>query len=201
MVGDNDGSIAGFGEAAKVENDRKDGGEAGFAATAQEVGEGICDDEAGVLRLSELDEFVSGILIAQGMASQGMDVDRRFRSGAVSVEGSVEASEELAGTGLLVDEEHWSLGDWMIEPGFAHGNANSQIDDGEGFLGTRIADEDGEAGAGEKAFDAPFEGRRRSQRIGNGELDSGKLGMIFGRGVFVGRGNPPWYRMRLVKHG
>jgi len=89
----------------------------------------------------------------------------------------------------------------MIEPGFAHGNANSQIDDGEGFLGTRIADEDGEAGAGEKAFDAPFEGRRQSQRIGNGELDSGKLGEIFGGRVFVGRGNPPWYRMRLVKHG
>ena len=89
----------------------------------------------------------------------------------------------------------------MIEPGFAHGNANGKVNDGESFLGARIADEDGEAGAGEETFDAPFEGRRRSQRIGNGELDSRKLGEIFGRRVFVGRSNPQWYRMRLVKHG
>jgi hypothetical protein len=79
----------------------------------------------------------------------------------------------------------------MIEPGFPHGHANGKIDDGESFLGTRIADEDGEAGVCEETFDAPFEGRRRSQRIGNGELDSVKLGEMFGGGVFVGRGNPP----------
>jgi len=79
----------------------------------------------------------------------------------------------------------------VAEPGLSHGNANGEIDDSECFLGARIADEDSEAGAGEEAFDAPFEGWRRSQRIGNSELDSEKLGEIFGAGVFVGRGNPP----------
>jgi len=103
-MSDDDGGIAGFCKAAKVEESGKDGGETGFAATTQEIREGIDDYEAGVPGLSKLDEFVSGILIAQGMASQGMDVDRRFRCGAVGIEGGVEASEELAGTGLLVNE-------------------------------------------------------------------------------------------------
>lgn len=125
------------------------------------------------------------------MAGQRVDVERSISWRAVGVEGGVEASEKLAGTGLLVDEEHWSLGYGMVEPGLARSNANGKIDDGEGFLGTRIADEDGDAGAGEETSDAPFEGRRRSQRIGNGELDSGRLGEIVGRKVFVGRGKAP----------
>jgi len=37
VMGDDDGGAAGFGEAAKVEDDGQDGGQAGFAATAQEI--------------------------------------------------------------------------------------------------------------------------------------------------------------------
>jgi hypothetical protein len=181
VVSYNDGGLTSFGKAAKVEDDREDGGEAGFATAAQEVGEGIDDDEAGVPGLGELDEFVGGILIAQGVTGQGMDVDGRFRGGAVRVEGGVEASEELAGTGLLVNEQDDTLSYRMVQPRFPHGNANGQIDDGESFLGARITHEDSEARAGEETFDAPFKGRRRFEGIGCGkESLNGLIGNLFG---------------------
>lgn len=46
VMSDDGGGIAGFCKAAKVEESGKDSGQAGFAATAQEVRKGIYDDES-----------------------------------------------------------------------------------------------------------------------------------------------------------
>jgi len=107
VVDDEDGGLAGLGQAAQIEEHRLDGGLAAFSRT-QEVGKGIDDDEAGAAREGAVDEGIRILSIAQVVAAQGDVVERGGLVSSVGVEGGVEAAPELVEAGFFVDEEHWA---------------------------------------------------------------------------------------------
>lgn len=178
------GGVAGFSEAAEVEEDGQDGGLAGFIAATQEADKVINDDELGVEVEGAVYKGIGGLVVAEVEARQGGELERKTRGDGVGEHGGMQAGEELVRASLLIDKEDGAGLRGAGEPGLAGGDANGEIYSGEGLLGARVTDEHKEAGPVEEAVDGPGVGGRRLQGVGSREQDAG-CGWVMGFGHVV----------------
>lgn len=184
VVGDEDGSVAGFGEAAEVEEDGQDGGLAGLVAAAQQADKVINDDELGVYAAGAVYEGFGGLVVAEVEARQGGEVERETSGDGAGEDGGVQAGEELVWASLLINEEDGTGLGGTGEPGLAGGDADGEVYGGEGLFRARVTDEHEEAGPVKEAVDGPGVGRRWLQGVGSREQDAG-CGWVVGFGHVV----------------
>lgn len=116
------------------------------------------------------------LLLLQIVDGQGLEVERGVWAAAVGEKGAVDAGPEARAAGFHVDEIGGGLLDREAEPGFAEGDAGGQIEGEQGLFGAGLADEDVEAGAGEKVGNEPFDAGWRAEGIFGGvDVDGGVI--------------------------
>lgn len=127
VVQDEYGDVGGLGEVAHAVEEGLQG-EGGILVTAaNDIGQGIDDDEAGVDGLRGLHEGLEIIGLAQIKVGERHVMEGCLGRGGVAVEGGMDARPEAWLASLFIYEQDGALVDGAAEPGFAEGGADGKV--------------------------------------------------------------------------